>query len=181
MKKFIFLLCMGLLVVGFNAKAAKPDIIVHKSNGGYWAWLNLYNDIKYTPSDENSPAMLECMGAGYSRCRVPNVGAYMDNTGVHFGGAGSNVNYGVSSKFAEAVNEIIQYSEEQGAKGYYSGSKSHIIAVVNTKTRSLGSTNTYFVKGSWQYNKYGEGYLYIYITKSDILQTTICNTNKAVR
>ena len=180
MKKFILLLCLGLLVVNFSAKAAKPDIIVHKTNGGHWAWLNLYNDIKYTPANGGQMAMLECSGAGYSACRIPNIGAYMDNTSVHFGNSGDAVNYGVSTKFAEAVNEIISYSETQGAKGYYSGSKSQTIAVRNTKTRGTSSNDTYFIKGTWQYNKYGEGYLYIYINKSDILQT-VTYTNKAVR
>ena len=73
MKKLLFLLSACLIGFSVYAEGDKPIVIIHKTNGGYWAWLNLYNDILYTPSlDENTPATLvvrepagapaECLG-----------------------------------------------------------------------------------------------------------------------
>lgn len=162
MKKLFLLFSICLLGSTIFAKE-QPAVIVHKSNGGFWAWLNLYNDILYTPSsDELTPATLDCTGAGFSACRVPHT--------FNTIGANSTITYRndiVDGVLANAINELIERSEVEGAKGNLSGNASKTIAIPNG---SKGSYDTYMVKGNWQYSKSGEATMYIYINENDLLQ-----------
>ena len=166
MKKLLLILSVCLMGLSVYAEGDRPIVIIHKSNGGYWAWLNLYNDILYTPSEDGiQPAMLECTGAGWSACRVPRQNTFMvvNNTGQQ-----NNLNFG--NMISDAINEIIAKSEENGQRGALQGSTCKKIAVRNA---TRGGFDTYFIHGAWRYNAYGEGYLNIYINQSNILNHRI--------
>ena len=156
MKRFFLFIAAFAMAFSLSAKK-QPYVIVHKSNGGYLAWLNLYDDINYTPSnDESVPATLDCSGAGWSFCRVPHVsmGEFraFRNTRVNIEAA--------NNAFTNAINQIIEYSESQCRSGASQGTKSVTVSLPSTGR----SGNALFaVKGEWQYNQYGEGDLYIYI------------------
>lgn len=161
MKKLLFILSVCSIGFGAYAEGDKPIVIIHKTNGGYWAWLNLYNDILYTPSlDELTPATLDCSGAGWSACRVPRQSTYTMNCA---GLQGSSI----SPMIADAINEIIAKSEERGSRGTLHGSASKTIA---TRGSSGNGYDTYVVQGEWKYNTYGEGEIKIYLTQSDLLR-----------
>ena len=165
MKKLLLILSVCLMGLSVYAEGDKPIVIIHKSNGGYWAWLNLYNDILYTPSEDGvQPATLECTGAGWSSCRVPRQNTFMINNSGHQ--SGTNFDLLIS----DAINEIIAKSEENGQRGSLQGSTCKKIAVRNA---TRGGFDTYFIQGAWTYNAYGEGYLKIYITRSDIMDHRI--------
>lgn len=152
MKKLLLLLGLCTITFGLWAKD-KPYVVVHKSNGGYWAWLNLYNDITYTPStDENVPATLECIGSGWSFCRVPRV-SMNDFTAISGGGGRTDGN---QTAIIDAINKIIEESEALGKKGNLKGTTSKTIATSNGRV--------YFVKGTWSYNSYGEGDITFYVS-----------------
>lgn len=127
--------------------------------------MNLYNDIMYVPSEDGiQPAMLECSGAGFSSCRVPRLTILHTNYPVN----PNNVD--LNGMFADAINEIIAKSEENGQRGALQGSTSKKIAV---RSSTRGGMDTYFIQGAWKYNARGEGYLKIYISQSDILNHRI--------
>ena len=157
MKRFFLFLATFAMVFSLSAKQ-QPFVIVHKSNGGYLAWLNLYNDITYTPSsDETVPATLDCSGAGWSFCRVPHVsmGEFRSISSTTANVVAAN------DAFANTINEIIAFSETQSRGGSTQGSKSITVAV---PSNDRSGNAVFSVMGKWQYNSYGEGDLYIYIT-----------------
>ncbi len=164
MKKLFLLL--GLVVISASVWARDlPNVIVNKSNGGHWAWLNLYNDIQYTPSEDGvTPATLNCFGAGWSFCRVPRAatGSLISSS------LASANNTAVTEAFVNAINAIIEFSENNGEKGSLSGSKSITLSIPNG-TRGY---DTYAVKGEWRYNASGEGTIYIYINSLNNLYRT---------
>ena len=165
MKKLLLILSVCLMGVSLYAEGDQPLVIVHKSNGGYWAWLNLYNDIMYVPSEDGiQPAMLECSGAGFSSCRVPRQTILHANYPTH----PNNVD--LNGMITDAINEIIAKSEENGQRGVLQGSNCKKIAVRNC---TRGGMDTYFIQGAWKYNSRGEGYIKIYISQSDILNHRI--------
>lgn len=167
MKKLLLILSVCLMGLSVYAEGDKPIVIIHKSNGGYWAWLNLYNDIMYIPSEDGiQPAMLECTGAGFSACRVPRQNSFMV---VNNPGHQNGINF--DSMITDAINEIIAKSEENGTRGSLQGTASKQIAVRNN-TRG-GGFKTYVVKGVWKYNAYGEGTMNIYLERSDVLNHRI--------
>ena len=166
MKKLLLIASVCLMGLSLYAENDKPLVIIHKSNGGYWAWLNLYNDILYTPAlDEETPATLDCTGAGWSACRVPRQNTYTMNSL-------NRVPNGldISPLVNDAINEIIEISEDH-TRGTQRGSISKKIAVQDN-TRGGGMV-TYIVQGVWSYNAYGEGTLKIYLHNSDILNHRI--------
>lgn len=163
MRKLLFILSLCLIGFSVYAEGDKPIVVIHKSNGGYWAWLNLYNDILYTPElDENTPATLECTGAGWSACRVPRQSTY---TMTQINTSGIDISLLVN----DAINEIIEKSEDR-TRGVQQGSASKTIAVRNNSRNNM---DTYIVRGTWRYNAYGEGILKIYLTKSNLLDHRI--------
>lgn len=153
---FLFIVAFAM---AFSLSAKKqPFVIVHKSNGGYLAWLNLYDDINYTPSnDETVPATLDCSGAGWSFCRVPHVsmGEFRSITATT-----SNV-VAANYAFANAINQIIEFSENRSRDGATQGSKSITVSI---PSNNRSGSAIFAVKGEWKYNSYGEGDLYIYIS-----------------
>lgn len=153
--KRIFLLFGALfLACSVWAKGDLPTIIIHKSDGGPWAFLNLYNDILYTPSqDETHPATLDCTGSGYSACRVPRNSALSFTTSPV-------VNPALSPVFTDAINQIIEASEQQASRGSMRGTQSKKIAVTGSR-----GTDTYAITGTWEYNTRGGCTMYIYITR----------------
>ncbi len=166
MKKLLLILSVCLMGLSVYAEGDKPIVIIHKSNGGYWAWLNLYNDIMYVPSEDGvQPAMLECTGAGFSACRVPRQNSFMV---VNNPGHQNGINF--DSMITDAINEIIAKSEENGQRGSLQGSTTKKVAVRNA---TRGGFDTYFIQGAWKYNAYGEGYLKIYLNRSDLLNNRI--------
>ncbi len=167
MKKLLLLATVCLMGFGLYAESEQPIVIIHKSNGGWWAWLNLYNEIVYTPQlDELTPATLDCMGAGFSSCRVPRQNTYMLSD---LGGSSCNIN--ISPLINDAINEIIAKSEDYGTRGTLRGTASKKIAV-RSNNRD-GGMETFVVKGSWSYNAYGEGTMKISILKLDVLDHRI--------
>lgn len=155
MKRFFLFIAAFAMAFSLSAKK-QPFVIVHKSNGGYLAWLNLYDDINYTPSnDETVPATLDCSGAGWSFCRVPHVSM------GEFRSINTTNASATNTAFTNAINEIIEYSETHSRGGVTQGSKSITVSIPSNNR----SGNSFFaVKGEWQYNSYGEGDLYIYIS-----------------
>lgn len=169
MKKLFLLLSICTTAFGLMAKEV-PYVIIHKSNGGYQAFLNLYNEIIYTPSaEENVPANLECFGKGWSFCRVPRNSF---GTSAAISSIPNANDPAVQSGIISAVNQIIEYSENVAQKGTISGSKS----VTFSPITSCKATAAYFVKGVWSYNKFGEGTLSVYVNYGNI-----SNATKAVR
>ncbi len=159
MKKL--LLVVSVCLVGFNlyAGGGRPFLIIHKSNGGWWAWLNLYNEITYTPSlSDSEPARLECSGAGFSACRVSNQ--------ILSGAVNPGASLAVGNLLPDAINCLIEKSEESGQRGVLQGADCKKVAVRNA---TRGGFDTYFVQGTWSYNAYGEGTITIYLNTSDIL------------
>lgn len=159
-KLFLFI---GIITMAFGLMAKEvPNVIVHKHNGGLQAIINCYNDVTYTPStDENQPATLDCGGTGWTFCRVPSLSFTFINPSDH------SSNMAADKGIASAINQIIEFSEKSIINGEKSGSTSVTVATP-TYTR-CSNTNSYFVKGTWRYNQYGEGDLYIYITPANNL------------
>ncbi|MBP5205590.1 MAG: hypothetical protein J6Z44_02225 [Bacteroidales bacterium] len=157
MKRIFLLFAACLMAFSLSAKK-QPYVIVHKSNGGYLAWLNLYDDINYTPSnDETVPATLDCSGAGWSFCRVPHV-----SMGEFRAISDSRVNIEAANNAStSAINQIIEYSERNSRDGACHGSKSITVSI---PSNNRSGDSIFAVKGEWQYNSYGEGDLYIYIS-----------------
>lgn len=165
MKKIFLLLGLSMLTICTWAKEV-PSVIVHKANGAYWAWLNLYNEILYTPAGEDgTPARLDCTGSGFSACRVPNV---------------NNLNYSTTQAdnrrktpttaeqqaFANAINEILAYSEQMGEQGHRAGSTSKTVAI---PSGTRGLNKVFHIKATWNYNQRGEGDISIYITENNTI------------
>ncbi|MCR4680755.1 MAG: hypothetical protein K5636_03975 [Bacteroidales bacterium] len=163
MKRLLLCLCICFMGISLFAEGDRPIVIVHKSNGGYWAWLNLYNDILYHPSEDGvEPATLDCTGAGFSACRVPRVNPFLtpgDN-------ASSPTLQRIMPAITDAINEIIEKSEERSRSGNNNGSYTKKIA---TPSNGHSGYETFFIQGKWAYNTYGEGTLKIYINQSSIL------------
>lgn len=161
MKKLFLFISIITMAFGLMAKEV-PNVIVHKHNGGLQAIINCYNDVTYTPStDENQPATLDCGGTGWTFCRVPSLSFTFINPSNH------SSNLTADKGIANAINQIIEFSENSITRGANSGSKSVTVATPSS-TRG-GSTDSYFVKGTWNYNQYGEGDLYIYINPANNL------------
>lgn len=160
MKKIFLLAAVFCMVFSLYARE-QPNVIVHKSNGGYLAWLNLYNDIDYTPSPDGiEPARLNCTGSGWSFCRVPHI-----SMGSFQSSFTPNQNWtAVNKACVSAINEIIEFSEARSRAGNNQGSKSITLSV---PTQNRGFNTTYVVKGEWRYNQYGEGDLYVFISVFD--------------
>lgn len=153
MKRIFLLFGTLFLACSVWATGDLPSIIIHKSNGGPWAFLNLYNDILYTPAqDDTHPATLDCTGSGYSSCRVPRNNA-LSFTSSPIG------NPTLSPMFADAINQIIEASEQHINNGVMRGTQSKKIAVNGTR-----GMETYVVKGNWEYNSRGGCTMYIYVT-----------------
>ncbi|MCQ2283626.1 MAG: hypothetical protein MJZ57_01850 [Bacteroidales bacterium] len=162
MKKLFLLLSMISIVLGTMAEG-QPNVIVHKSNGGFWAWLNLYNEITYTTSDvEGVPAQLNCFGSGFSACRLPRFSTY-PSTAIP-----EVLSENAEIAITNAINELIAESELDGSKGVYSGRRSKTVAVARTSRKGF---DTYFVNATWNYTKDGEGTMNIYVSQSNILNT----------
>ncbi|MBQ6070409.1 MAG: hypothetical protein IKQ75_00530 [Bacteroidales bacterium] len=154
MKRVLLLFGAMFLACSVWATGELPTIIIHKSNGGPWAFLNLYNDILYTPAqDEEHPATLDCTGSGYSSCRVPR------NNALSLCSQGAIGNPNLSPMFADVINQIIEISEREASNGCTRGSQSKKIAI-----QAGRGTETYAVKGSWQYDSRGGCTMYIYVT-----------------
>ena len=152
--KRLFLL-FGALFIACSVWAVGelPTIIIHKSDGGPWAFLNLYNDILYTPSaDQSQPARLDCMGPGYSSCRVPRGNAFAISPSTLN-------NPTLNPVFVDAINQIIEVSERESSNGCMRGSQSKKIAVNGNR-----GMETYAVKGTWQCDSRGGCTMYIYVT-----------------
>ena len=174
MKKInLFFLCLLLIplmvnsqteikIVSQNTQADSiPNVIVHKSDdGGLRAHFYGYKEVTYTPSSElNGPANLDCSGTGWTYCRVPSSSFSFDTP------TRNNTSNSTENKAIEnAINKIIEYSETLLDRGTLSGSKTFVLAV--------GSNEYYSVKGNWEYNKHGEGDLYIYIKIGNNLSRT---------
>ena len=152
--KRIFLLFGALfLACSVWAKGDLPTIIIHKSDGGPWAFLNLYNDILYTPAqDDTHPATLDCTGSGYSACRVPRNNALSYATSQIFTPT-------LNPIFIDAINQIIEASEQSASRGAMHGTQSKKIAVNGNR-----GIETYAVKGTWDYNSRNGCTMYVYIT-----------------
>lgn len=109
MKK-IFLL-IGLSVLSFATFAEKvPTVIVNKSNGGWTAILNLYNYVNYTPGEltPTGVGQLDCCGAGFIACRLPNTGQAMVNVG---NSVVTVTDANKLSAFKTAINDVIEQYE----------------------------------------------------------------------
>jgi len=154
MKRVLLLFGALFLACSVWATGDLPTIIIHKSNGGPWAFLNLYNDILYTPAqDEEHPATLDCTGAGYSSCRVPR------NNALSLYSQGVTGNSDLSPMFVDAINQIIEVSERETSNGCMRGTQSKKIAVNGNR-----GMDTYAVKGTWQCDSRGGCTMYIYVT-----------------
>lgn len=162
MKRFFLLIGLSILTFSLWAEGL-PSIIIHKTNGGEWAWLNLYNDIYYTPSTEPGvPARLDCTGRGYSACRVPrdnNLQATNALRPTEF----TETSVAEQLAIANAINSIIEASESALTHGTLSGTAAQTIAVPTTVR---GVNRTFNIKGQWMPTPRaaGETTLYIYIT-----------------
>lgn len=164
MKKLLLLASICLIGISASFAEGDPAIIVRKYNGGWWAWLNLYNRVEFTPSQNGAPAILDCSGKGFTFCRVPSA-AFSFVLGSTNNGT-VNMTPQVNSRFADAVNELIEQSENSSSKGVNSGMATKKIAVQSSSKK----VDTYVVKGQWSYNQYGEGTIMIYIDKLNLLQ-----------
>ncbi len=164
MKKLLLLASICLIGISASFAEGDPALIVRKYNGGWWAWLNLYNVIEYTPSQNGGPALLECSGKGFSFCRVPSSAFSCTVGSTNNGSVGLTPQ--VNSRLADAVNQLIEQSENSSSKGVNSGTATKKIAVQSSSKK----VDTYVVKGKWSYNQYGEGTVEIYIDKLNLLQ-----------
>lgn len=161
MKKIFLLIGLSILTCSLWAEGL-PSIIIHKTNGGEWAWLNLYNDIYYTPSTEPGvPARLDCTGRGYSACRVPRDNNIQVANVLH-PNEFTETTAAEQLAICNAINKIIEASETELVKGRNTGSTSQTI-VVPTAVR--GINKTFCVKGQWAPTPRtdGETTLYVYI------------------
>lgn len=98
-------------VLSFATFAEKvPTVIVNKSNGGWTAILNLYNYVNYTPGDltPTGVGQLDCCGAGFTACRLPNTGQAMVNVG---NSVVTVTDANKLSAFKTAINDVIEQYE----------------------------------------------------------------------
>jgi hypothetical protein len=178
MKKF--LLFIGLTAFTFGAFAEKvPSVIVNKSQGGWQAILNMYNYVIYTPAsvNNNGVGQLDCVGAGYSACRVPNC----NSLNVYDGNTLSPVTEaGKLQAFVTAINDVINQFEaahEQYLSAPTSNGGTKAMPSVFTKTISLANNstgpglkknNTYVVRGEVTKLNGNNSTLKIYIEKVNL-------------
>jgi len=146
MKKILIFVSIFSMVLGLSARQY-PDVIVRKHNGGFWAIFNLYNDIEYTPADgEGGFAELDCSGNGFSFCRVPMLAT---------GGASNRIDESETRAITNAVNQVIQYSENLSADQTRFANNTYTLTVAVP-----GSANRrpayYQVKGVWSYENNGD-------------------------
>lgn len=146
MRKLFIFVCLISMVLGMTAREY-PEVIVRKHNGGFWAIFNLYNDIVYTPADgEGGLAELDCSGNGFSFCRVP-----MLATGNH----SSREDLAESRAITNAVNEIINHSEQMTPEQTRLSNNRHSVTVAVPRT---GNRSPLYlqVKGVWGYESNGD-------------------------
>lgn len=168
MKKIFLLIGLSILTMSLWAEG-QPSVIIHKSNGGEWAWLNLYNDILYTPSLEpGAPAHLDCTGRGFSLCRVPRDNSLQANA-TSPAARQTEMTEADQVALADAINAIIEASENALQNGRTSGTLSRTIV---TPTQVRGINKTFCVRGTWSQTERngGECTIYIYITEASSLR-----------
>ena len=146
MKRLLIFVSLISIVMGMTARQY-PDVIVRKHNGGFWAIFNLYNDVVYTPADgEGGLAELDCSGNGFSFCRVPMLAT---------GGATGRVDMAEQRAITNAVNEILEYSENTSPSQTLLANNSHTVTLSLPATTDRGPL-FYQVKGVWSYETNGD-------------------------
>ena len=146
MKRFLIFVSLISLVMGMTAREY-PNVIVRKHNGGFWAIFNLYNDIVYTPADgEGGFAELDCSGNGFSFCRVPMLAT---------GGGSGREDIAEQRAITNAVNEILEYSENLSPSQTLLANNSHVVTVSLPATTNRGPLYLQ-VKGVWSYETNGD-------------------------
>lgn len=179
MKKI--LLFIGLSMFTFGAFAEKvPSVIVHKSQGGVTAILNLYNYVSYTPAELTPTGVgeLDCSGSGFTACRVPNCGSVTVNEGnsTNIVSDQSELN-----AFLAGINDVISQYESAQNQNSSTGVniRSNIPSTYSKKIAfsktTKGSTRpkmeTYVVKGVVTSSTNNSSIMKIYIEKVNILPT----------
>ncbi|MBO4654695.1 MAG: hypothetical protein J5644_04035 [Bacteroidales bacterium] len=174
MKKIAVLLVLAVMLCpAFNRTAnAEGDplytLSVSKSNGGILSLINLYGNVVYNETlDETCSvvcASLTCYGQGYTRCRVPSdAGNYATATQCRSLPAG----------MATVVNNLLEQSELQMQNGVKIGAQSKkIIPQSNSvKVRTAGNQTVrrpmYVYSSRWNFNDSGEGTVKISLYETD--------------
>ncbi|MBO7446610.1 MAG: hypothetical protein J6T86_09415 [Bacteroidales bacterium] len=146
MKKVLIFVSLIAMALGMTARDY-PDVIVRKHNGGFWAIFNLYNDVEYTPADgEGGLAELDCSGNGFTFCRVPMLAV---------GGGSSREDAAESRALTNAVNQMIEYSENQSPEQTRFSNNVHTITVAIPATANRAPLY-YQVKGVWGFEANGD-------------------------
>ncbi|MCQ2285563.1 MAG: hypothetical protein MJZ76_01655 [Bacteroidales bacterium] len=167
MKQTLKILAMGSFLLPFIGNISqlfakdKPQTVlleVNKSNGGYWAAINLYANVNYTLDNYDAAnniiyARLDCEGNGLSACRVPR----QSNGNSSAAASRDALN---NEAMAQAINQLLETAEKEMAKGTFNGTKS-------TKTISPknGKSQLYFYNAEWKYDKNGNGKMSIRINE----------------
>lgn len=173
MKKIALLLVLAVMLCpAFNRTAnAEGDplytLSVSKSNGGILSLINLYGNVSYNESmDETCSvicATLNCYGQGYTRCRVPSdAGNYATATQCRSLPAG----------MATTINNMLANSEQQMQRGVRNGTESKKVipqSSMNSRNNSDQRVRRpmYVYSSRWNFNAHGEGTVNITLYETD--------------
>jgi len=182
MKKI--LLFIGLSMFSFGAFADKvPAVVVNKSQGGFTALLNLYNYVTYTPASLSSTGVgqLDCVGSGYTACRVPNCVSFPVNDGTT---VYTETNLSRVQSFTQCINDVlVQYeaAQAQQAHDMANGNSAKGASIPSSYSKTIafpGSTTqnhkkvameTYVVRGVVTSSNNSASTMKIYIEKVNLL------------
>lgn len=159
MKKALIILSIGFILLPTLGKAItilkkdKPLVVmmeISKSNGGYWAAVNLYANVDYHVDSYDATnnviyARLNCEGNGYTACRVPHQtsqsglpSAVIDKLG--------------KMPIESTINRLIESSEEAVAVGTLAGSQCRKAASNQAKGAQL-----FDYTSTWNFDRKGNG------------------------
>lgn len=145
MKRFFTILAISLLLIPC-CSARKICVMEVDKSGGHWLNLfNLYASVRTIYQSEQNNVIyvkLACEGAGFSFCRASRQVGHMELPNCSTNTASSLLN---NPQIIQAINDLIELSEQNFVKGKISGTASKKVAIVGSKAE------LYFVNAEWKY------------------------------
>jgi hypothetical protein len=172
MKKIALLFVLAVMLCPAFNSAAKAEgeplytLSVNKCNGGILSLINLYGNVTYNEVMDDLcntiNATLTCYGQGFTRCRVPSdAGNYVPNT-----------QRSLPTGLADAVNTMLEKSEQQAERGVRTGAETKKVLPQSSMNSRNGSTQNarrpmYVYSSRWNLNGNGDGTVNISLYETD--------------
>lgn len=145
MKKLFFILGLSLFLLPICQAKKVVVLEVSREGKGWQNFFNCYERVvtEFVAMEDNvTYANLRCEGAGYNYCRVSREIGELSSSAPNE----AQTVLG-NSQIIEAINNLIEQSEQAFSSGKLKGSSSKKIGIVKN-----AKTDLYFVNASWQYN-----------------------------